>query len=109
MGFLGAFAAIPGPPVILYFVRSGIPATVSRDTMIVIFFWGPLMVALLALAFGRIDLPLALLAVAGTPALMAGNAVGSRYFGKMPESQWRWIILGLISVSVVGSVVHLFM
>lgn len=106
MGFMGAFAAIPGPPVIIYFVRSGIPATVSRDTMIVIFFWGPLMVALLALALGRIDQPLALLAVAGTPALMAGNAVGSRFFGKVPESQWRWIILGLIGVSVVGSVVH---
>jgi uncharacterized membrane protein YfcA len=107
MGFLGSFAAIPGPPVILYFVRDGIPATVSRDTMIVIFFWGPLMVALLALAFGRIDVQLGLLAVAGTPALMAGNAVGSRYFGKLPESRWRWIILGLISVSVIGSVVHL--
>lgn len=108
MGFLGAFAAIPGPPVVVYFVRSGIPATVSRDTMIVIFFWGPLLVALLALALGRIDLPLALLAVAGTPALMAGNAVGSRFFGRMPESQWRWIILGLISVSVIGSVVRMF-
>lgn len=39
---------------------------------------------------------------------MAGNAVGSRFFGKMPESQWRWIILGSISVSVVGSVVRMF-
>jgi len=76
--------------------------------MIVIFFWGPLLVALIALALGRIDLPLALLALASTPALMAGNAVGSRFFGKMPESQWRWIILGLIGVSVIGSAVRLF-
>ena len=107
MGFLGSFAAIPGPPVIHYFVRDGVPANVSRDTMIVIFLWGPLMVALLALAIGKIDLHLGLLALAATPALMAGNAVGSRYFGRLPESQWRWLVLGLIGVSAVGSVLHM--
>lgn len=37
-GLLGAFAAIPGPPVIYYFVRKDIPATTTRDAMIVIFF-----------------------------------------------------------------------
>ena len=74
MGFLGSFAAIPGPPVIHYFVRDGVPPNVSRDTMIVIFLWGPLMVALLALAVGKIDLHLGLLALAATPALKIGRA-----------------------------------
>lgn len=107
MGFLGSFAAIPGPPVIHYYVRDGIPAQVSRDTMIVIFLWGPLMVTLLAIAVGKVDLQLGLLALAVTPALMAGNTLGSRYFGRLPESQWRWLILGLIGVSAAGSVIHL--
>lgn len=102
-GFLGAFAAIPGPPVVYYFVREGVPATQSRDTMIVIFLWGPLAVGLLALAAGKIDLQLALLGAVCTPALMAGNAVGSRFFGRIPETQWRWLILGLIAVSAMGA------
>jgi uncharacterized protein len=103
-GLLGAFAAIPGPPVIYYFVRSGVPAATTRDAMIVIFLWAPLAVALLALLLGKLDWQLFALALSCFPALAGGNALGTRFFGKVPEQQWRMMIVGLIAIAAMGAV-----
>lgn len=105
-GLLGAFAAIPGPPVIYYFVRSGVPAATTRDAMIVIFLWGPLVVALVALGLGKLDWQLAALALACFPPLAGGNALGARFFGKVPERQWRAMIITLIAVAALGAVLR---
>lgn len=105
-GFLGAFAAIPGPPGIFYFVRKGVPAAVTRDALIVIFFWAPLAVALMALGLGKLDWPLAALALACFPALATGNALGTRFFGRVPESQWRAMVVGLIAIAAIGAVLR---
>jgi uncharacterized membrane protein YfcA len=105
-GLLGSFAAIPGPPVIHYFVRRGVPAAIARDSLIVIFLWGPLAVALIALAVGKLDLQLALLALACFPTLAIGNALGTRNFGKIPERQWRLLVVGLIAIATVGALVR---
>ncbi|MBK9432206.1 MAG: sulfite exporter TauE/SafE family protein [Sphingomonadales bacterium] len=103
-GLIGAFAAIPGPPVIFYFVRKGVPAAVTRDALIVIFLWAPLAVALLALALGKLDWRLAGLALACFLPLAGGNALGTRFFGKVPERQWRVLVVALIAVSAIGAV-----
>lgn len=103
-GLLGSFAAIPGPPVIHYFVRRGVPAAIARDSLIVIFLWGPLAVAIIALAIGKLDLQLALLALACFPTLALGNALGVRNFGKMPERHWRLLIIGLIAIATAGAI-----
>lgn len=105
-GLLGSFAAIPGPPAIHYFVRRGIPAAVARDSLIVLFLWGPLAVALIALAVGKLDFQLAMLALACFPTLAIGNALGTRNFGKMPERQWRLLVVVLIAIATIGAVVR---
>lgn len=107
-GFLGAFAAIPGPPVIYYFVRKGVPAAVTRDALIVIFFWAPLAVALIGLGLGKLDWQLSALALACFPSLAVSNALGTRFFGRVPESQWRIMIVSLIAVSAIGAVLRAF-
>jgi uncharacterized membrane protein YfcA len=104
-GFLGAFAAIPGPPVIFYFVRQGVPAAATRDAMIVIFFWAPLAVALIALALGKLDWQLAALSLACFPALASGNVLGTRLFGRVPEAQWRMVVVILIGIAAIGAVI----
>jgi uncharacterized protein len=103
-GLIGAFAAIPGPPVIYYFVRKDVPASVTRDSLIVIFLWAPLAVALLALALGKLDWQLAGLALACFLPLAIANAIGARFFGKVPESQWRVLVVALIALSAIGAV-----
>ena len=102
-GLIGAFAAIPGPPVIFYFVRKGVPAAVTRDALIVIFLWAPLAVALLALVLGKLDWQLAGLALACFLPLAIANAIGTRFFGKVPEKQWRVLVVALIAVSAIGA------
>lgn len=103
-GLLGAFAAIPGPPVIHYFVRSGVPAIKARDALIVIFLWAPLAVSLLALTIGKLDWQLGALALACFPPLAVGNAIGARFFGRVPEKHWRIMVVTLIAVAAAGAV-----
>jgi uncharacterized protein len=102
-GFLGGFAAIPGPPVLYYFVRTGITPTVARDAMIVIFFWSPWTTAIAALLTGRLDWNLAALALLCFPLLFTGNMLGRRYFGRLPEKTWRALVLILIGLSAIGA------
>jgi uncharacterized protein len=106
-GLLGGFAAIPGPPVIHYFVRASIPAATARDAMIIIFFWSPMAVAVFALIAGRLDWPLGALALSGFPVLAAGNALGSHFFGRLSDPVWRGLVLLLIAGSAVGAVLRL--
>lgn len=106
-GLLGGFAAMPGPPVIHYFVRSSISAATARDAMIIIFFWSPLAVAGFALIAGRLDWPLGVLAMSGFPVLAAGNALGTHFFGRLCDPVWRGLVLVLIAGSAAGAVVRL--
>jgi uncharacterized protein len=105
-GFLGAFAAIPGPPAIYYFARSGISPAQTRDSMIVIFLWAPLVVALFALLAGKLDWELVRLSLLCFPALVIGNGLGARFFGRVPERQWRKLILLIIAASALGAVIR---
>jgi uncharacterized protein len=108
-GFLGGFAAIPGPPVLHYFVRASITPAAARDAMIVIFFWSPWTTALAALITKRLDWNLAALALLCFPLLFTGNMLGRRYFGKLAEKTWRALVLALIGLSAVGAVLKLFL
>lgn len=102
-GLLGGFGGMPGPPVILYFVRSGIPRHTARDAMIVIFFWSPVTVAVAALIANRFDLTMLFTALSGAPALLAGNAVGTVLFGRAPDRIWRALTLLIIAAAAFGS------
>jgi hypothetical protein len=108
-GFLGGFAAIPGPPVLYYFVRTGIPPDVARNAMIVIFFWSPWTTAVSALLTKRLDWNLAALALICFPLLYAGNTLGRRNFGKLAERTWRALVLALIGLSAIGALLKLFL
>jgi len=106
-GFLGGFAAMPGPPVIHHFVRRDVKPAVSRNAMIVVFGWNAVIVALVALLRGRLDLPTAALALIAFPALMISNRLGARYFGSIRESLWRGVVLAVIAVAAIGALLRL--
>ena len=102
-GLLAGFAAMPGPPVIFYFVRHGIAPAASRDAMIVTFFWSSSMVAFAALVTGRFTLPTAALALSCYPALALGNAIGSKLFGHVNEAAWRAVTLLIMAAAALGA------
>lgn len=105
-GLMGSFAGIPGPPVLYYLARDGVPPARTRDAMIVIFLWAPLAVAVFAFAAGKLNWPLAALAAASFPPLALGNAIGTRFFGRMPETWWRTAVLLIIAASAAGAVIQ---
>ena len=107
-GFLGSFAAMPGPPVVFYFVRDSVAPSVARASMNVIFCWGALATALVAFVGGRLDFSLVGLALFSVPALVAGNRVGEHFFGVIEEATWRMTIMALIGVSALGALLRLF-
>lgn len=105
-GLMGSFAGIPGPPVLYYLARDGVPPARTRDAMIVIFLWAPLAVAVFAFLAGKLSWPLAALAAASFPPLAIGNAIGTRFFGRMPEALWRTLVLLIIAASAAGAVIQ---
>lgn len=102
-GLLAGFAAMPGPPVIFYFVRHGIAPAASRAAMIVTFFWSSSMVAIAALLSGRFTLPTAALALSCYPALALGNAIGSKLFGHVNEAAWRAVTVVIMAGAALGA------
>lgn len=103
-GLVGSFAGIPGAPVVYYFVRDGVAAQVSRASMIVLFFWSTLAMAAFAVTAGKISWGLAALAGLMLPALVAGNAIGERFFGKVDQQLWRAAVLVLLGASALAAI-----
>lgn len=99
-GLIGGFAGIPGPTAVYYFVRDGVPANVSRASLLVVFFWGILGMALAAVAAGKVELKLAILALIMLPSLVVGNALGERFFGKADPRLWRGVIMALLALAI---------
>lgn len=107
-GVLNGFAAMPGPPVILYFVRSGVTPMAARGSMILVFFAAATAGAVTAWLRGLLDGHLALLSAAVFPLMLAGNHVGSKFFGVIPERVWRSAVIILLIVSALGALLKLW-
>ena len=107
-GVLNGFAAMPGPPVILYFARSGVSPMAARGSMILVFFAAATAGTVTAWLRGLIDAHLALLAAAVFPLMLVGNHVGSRFFGTIPERVWRTSVVILLVASAFGAVLKLW-
>lgn len=107
-GVLNGFAAMPGPPVVLHFVRDGVPPAVARGSMIAIFFATATMATLVAWWRGMIDRELIVLTLASFPLMVVGNAIGARFFGRVSDSVWRGAVIALLAVAAIGAMVRLF-
>lgn len=107
-GLLNGFAAMPGPPVILYFVRSGVTPMAARGSMILVFFAAAIAGTITAWLRGLIDAQLALLSAAVFPLMLIGNHVGSRFFGTIPERVWRTCVVILLVASALGALLKLW-
>ena len=106
-GLLNGFAAMPGPPVILYFVRPGVAPLTARGSMILVFFAAAIAGTVTAALRGLLSPPLLWLAALSFPLMLLGNHIGARFFGVIPERIWRLIVIILLCLSAIGALVKM--
>lgn len=107
-GLLNGFAAMPGPPVVLHFVRKQVPPAVSRGSMITIFFATAAMATVVAFLRGMVDLQLLVLTALTCPLMIGGNHLGSKYFGAVSEPVWRGFVMVLLAIAAIVALIKLF-
>ena len=94
-GMLTGFAAMPGPPVVPYYVGRDIPRRTAKASMIGIFGVAALAGVTSGAVTGLLSWRLAIVGALLFPLVMLGNWIGSLAFGKVSERAWR-IFVGLV-------------
>lgn len=103
-GFLTGFAAMPGPPVVPFYLREAFTPSVARVSMMAIFFATSLAGTASAWFAGMLTWPLVMLGMLLFVPLVIGNAIGSKGFGMVPAPVWRGVVAGLLGIAGVSAV-----
>lgn len=106
-GLLTGFAGMPGPPVVSYYLGRAIPPVVARASMMQVF--------LATSAAGMVSLVVAglggwreiVLACGLFPAVLAGNWLGEKAFGRIGAGTWRAFVGIVLATAAAGAVVRL--
>lgn len=106
-GVLTGFAAMPGPPVVPFYLRRSLEPKVARASMLLIFFATAIAGSLAALWAGIATGRLFLLAVLLFPPMWLGNRTGARHFGRVAPHIWQAMVAVVLGVAAVSAVVRL--
>lgn len=77
-GLFNGIAAMPGPPVVAFYLALGVKRNVMRASLLIFFMSTSLAALLMALAVDMIDQPALVLALASLPVMVGGSALGGR-------------------------------
>ncbi|GMV62336.1 MAG: hypothetical protein AMXMBFR74_15040 [Parvibaculum sp.] len=100
-GLLSGGAAMPGPPVMVYFLARPTQAAVNRASLLMFFFFTDIGSIAAGYATGIVIAKTLLLSVLLSPALLLGNIAGHWAFGRTHETLYRRIALGLLAIIAV--------
>ncbi len=107
-GILTGFAAMPGPPVIPFYLRESFAPMQARASMMLVFFITASAGTLATLALQIADITSVWLALALFIPMTFGNWLGGLAFGKLAPNIWRGavaLLLGLAATSAVWRLV----
>ena len=107
-GILTGFAAMPGPPVVPYYLRQQIEPARARASMMLVFFATAMAGTALVFALGLASWRLAWLSALLFPPMLFGNWLGARSFGKVPASLWRSLVALILGLAGVSAMARLF-
>ena len=108
-GLLTGFAGMPGPPVVPYYLGRRIEPRVARASMLVIFMATSLAGIASASALGLATWREPLLALALLPAVILGDWLGHKAFGRVSTRAWRLftgLVLGAAAISALVKLLH---
>lgn len=106
-GLLTGFAAMPGPPVVPYYVGRDIPRITAKASMVGIFGVAALAGIGSGAAIGVLEWRLVVLGLALFPLVLLGNWLGSLAFGKVSDPVWRACVGVVLGAAAVAALVKL--
>jgi uncharacterized protein len=106
-GILTGFAAMPGPPVVPYYLRQQMSPDEARASMMLVFFATAIAGTISSVALGLTSWRLAWLSVLLFPPMLLGNWLGARSFGKVPDALWRTIVAAVLGLAGLSAVIRL--
>lgn len=101
-GLFNGLAAMPGPPVIAYYLASGLGSVSARASMIVLFLATSTVAIVPLTVSGTLTAASCAAALAAMPVVWAGSHLGARLFPLCSERTYRWT--GLIALSATALV-----
>ena len=107
-GILNGFAAMPGPPVVPFYLRQSLGPATARASMMLVFFATAIAGTLTAWWAGLLNAPLLTLALLLFAPMLLGNWLGGLAFGRVPAPLWRSIVGAVLAIAGIGAVVRLF-
>jgi uncharacterized membrane protein YfcA len=105
-GMLSGGMAMPGPPVMVYFLARPTAAAVNRSSLLMFFFFTDVGSIATGLISGIVGLKIILLAIMLSPALILGNITGHWLFGKAHDTLYRRIALSLLTIIALVTLVE---
>lgn len=106
-GLLTGFAAMPGPPVVPYYVGRDIPRMTAKASMIGIFGLAAVAGVGSGAAIGVLTWEIVLLGLALFPLVLLGNWIGSLAFGKVSDKVWRTCVGVVLGAAALAALVKL--
>ncbi|MEM6857012.1 MAG: sulfite exporter TauE/SafE family protein [Pseudomonadota bacterium] len=107
-GLLTGFAAMPGPPVVPYYVGRDIPRMTAKTSMIGIFGVAAIAGVGSGAALGVFTGRIAVLGVALFPLVLLGNWLGSLAFGSVSDRVWRVFVGVVLGAAALAALSRLF-
>lgn len=107
-GFLTGFAAMPGPPVVPYYVGRDIPRATAKASMIGIFGIAAIAGIGSGAAIGVFNAKVGILGLALFPLVLLGNWLGSLAFGKVSDRLWRGFVGIVLGAAAIAALSRLF-
>lgn len=106
-GILTGFAAMPGPPVVPYYLRQPIPPKEARASMMLVFFATAIAGSLSAFFLGLATVKLMWLSLLLFPSVLLGNWLGAKSFGRVPPTLWRSFVAGVLGLAGLSAIIRL--
>lgn len=100
-GVLSGIAQIPGPPVIAYWMASGLPAALVRANLLAYFLIGEVISIGNLWAAGMFERGPVTIGLAAMPPYFLGLMIGRRLFGLASEAAYRRVTFFLILAAAV--------
>ena len=106
-GALTGFAAMPGPPVVPYYVGRDIPRVTAKASMIGIFGLAAAAGIGSGATIGVLEWRVVVLGIALFPLVLLGNWAGSLAFGKVSDPVWRACVGAVLFAAAIAALVKL--